>query len=107
MNKPVHPKSFTAQVLMFLAHQNGTWSTWGPCFYMPSVQAVFPVGTSEQVQFRFMRRLQSLGLVGGCDCGCRGDYAPYHKGLVFLANECTYGEQELARWEKEQYPLGY
>lgn len=107
MKKPFHPKSFTGQVLMFLAHQDGKWSTWGPSFYMPSVQAVFPIGTSKKVQFRFMRRLQTLGLVGGCDCGCRGDYAPTEDGLKFLANECTVGESELKRWKTEDYMLAY
>jgi len=92
---------------MFLAHQDGKWCTYGPSFYMPSVQAALPVGTSEEIQFRFMRRLQTLDLVGGCDCGCRGDYAPTEKGLKFLANECATGEQELERWKREGHSLGY
>lgn len=29
MTKPIHPKTITGQALMFLAHQNGTWATWG------------------------------------------------------------------------------
>jgi hypothetical protein len=107
MEKPFHPKTVTGQVLMFLAHQDGTWATWGPSFYMPSVQAVFRIGTSEKAQFRFMRRLQEAGLVRGCDCGCRGDYTPTRQGLEFLANECFKGELESERWKKENRSFGY
>jgi hypothetical protein len=105
--KSTHPTTLTGSVLMFLANQDGKWATWGPSFYMPTVQAVLPVGTKEEVQFRFMRRLQTLGLVSGCDCGCRGDYTPTFKGMVFLATECFYGEREQVRWEKEGYGYGY
>jgi len=105
--KPYHPHTTAGEILMFLAKQDGTWSTWGPGFYMPSVQGVLPIGTSEKLQFRYMRFLQYKGLVGGCDCGCRGDYAPTTKGLEFLANECFYGEQELKRWKDNNFMLGY
>lgn len=107
MNKPTHPTTKAGKVLMFLANQDGRWATWGTSFYMPTVQGVFPVGTSEKLQFRFMRKLQHLGLVGGCDCGCRGDYAPTKAGLAFLANECVVGEGEVSRWERENLPLAY
>ena len=106
-NKPVHPATLTGRVLMFLAHTDGTWTTWGPSIYMPSVQQVFPVGTTEKTQFRFMRFLQYKGLVGGCDCGCRGDYALTPEGLDFLANECLCGNQEKVRWIKENLPFAY
>jgi len=107
MKKPIHPQTCAGEVLMFLAKQEGDWATWGQCFYMPSVQQVFPVGTKEKTQLRFMQKLQRLGLVGGCDCGCRGDYAPTPEGLKFLADECFIGEQELGRWEKEKFMWGY
>ena len=105
--KPIHPHTVTGKILMFLAYQDGTWATWGPSFYMPSVQQVFPIGTKEETQLRFMKNLQRKSLVGGCDCGCRGDYAPTLQGLQFLANECFYGEQELDRWNKEGFAFGY
>lgn len=107
MNKPTHPKSITGEILMFLANANGKWATYGCSFYMPTVQSVFRVGTKEEVQLRFMQGLQRKGLVGGCDCGCRGDYTPTPKGLDFLANECFYGEREKIRWEKEGHSFGY
>jgi hypothetical protein len=98
MNKPIHPTTVTGEVLLFLAHQDGKWATWGSAFYMPTVQSVFPVGTTEATQLRFMQNLQRKRLVGGCDCGCRGDYVPTRAGLRHLANECHNGEIEVARW---------
>lgn len=106
-NKPRHPKTLIGEILMFLAKQDGRWSTWGTGFYMPTVQSVFKVGTTEKQQLKFMRSLQKQGLVGGCDCGCRGDYAPTEKGLQFLAEECSSGEQELERWKENNFMLGY
>lgn len=107
MNKPVHPPTLTGQILMFLVLQKGTWATYGTGYYMPSVQSVFPVGTSKELQFRFMRRLQSLGLVGGCDCGCRGDYAPLEAGLEYLEDSSLQGLNEVHNWRQGRYSLGY
>lgn len=92
--KPLHPKTYAGKVLMFLVDA-GRWCTWGPSFYMPSVQQVLPVGTKEFVQLRYMQMLQRKGLVDGCDCGCRGDYEPTEEGLKFLANECVAGEPQV------------
>lgn len=107
MDKPLHPETLTGKILMFLAHTDGKWATWGPSFYMPSVQQVFPIGYKAESQRDLMAALQKEGLVGGCDCGCRGDYALTPKGLDYLANECSYGEQERRRWEREKHPFGY
>lgn len=107
MIKPLHPKSITGQVLIFLAHTDGKWATWGPSMYMPTVQSIFRIGTTETAQFRFMKRLQFLGLVGGCDCGCRGDYALTFKGLMFLCKESVMGEQEAIRWKEQRFTFGY
>jgi hypothetical protein len=74
---------------------------------MPTVQGVFPVGTTEVVQLRFMQGLQRKGLVGGCDCGCRGDYVLTHAGLEFLANTSLQGECEAKEYLKEGHPFGY
>jgi hypothetical protein len=92
---------------MFLVRRKGEWCTWGQGFYMPSVQQVFPIGTSEEVQLRFMRRLQKRGLVSGCDCGCRGDYTPTENGLILLAEDCLVGEQEFKEWQRDRFSLGY
>ncbi len=29
LEKPLHPETMTGEILMFLAHQDGTWATWG------------------------------------------------------------------------------
>jgi len=105
--KPYHPTNLTCKILMFLAGNNGTWCTWGQGFYMPSVQQVFPVGTSEMDQLKYMQNLQNEGLVSGCNCGCRGDYTPTEKGLEFLASDSVKGEQERKRYYKEVNTFGY
>lgn len=107
MGKSYHPTTKAAQVLMFLANQKGKWSTWGPSFYMPTVQAVLPVGTSDKVQLRYMQKLQRLGLVSGCNCGCRGDYSPTTEGLVYLGNDSKNGEQIAKEWIQNRYWTGY
>lgn len=99
---PVHPTNLTCQVLMFLADiSKNQWATWGVSFYMPSVQQVFPVGTKERVQQRFMRRLQHKGLVGGCECGCRGDYVITPEGLEMLKADSSSGRQRVAKLLRE------
>lgn len=106
--KPTHPTSLKTQILMFLAYSTkGAWATWGSGFYMPSVQQVFPVGTPEKVQLRFMQTLQRKGLVGGCDCGCRGDYAITELGLKVLADDCEVGQQSAEAYLKNKYQFGY
>jgi hypothetical protein len=101
--KPIHPTKLVTEVLLFLAHQDGRWATWGKGYYMPSVQQVFKVGTTTKAQLKFMQKLQKAGLVGGCDCGCRGDYVPTQAGLELLAKDCISGQQELERWNKEKF----
>jgi hypothetical protein len=66
---------------------------------MPSVQQVFPAGTSEILQYRFMRMLQTKGLVGGCNCGCRGDYTLTLKGLELLSGDCNLSPDDLNKWK--------
>lgn len=107
MNKPMHPNNITGEILLFLAKNDGEWCTWGKCFYMPTVQGVFRVGTKEKTQLRFMQILQRKGFVGGCDCGCRGDYTPTEKGLQYVAEQCISGEGELKRWQREKFSYGY
>lgn len=106
-DKPVHPTCLKSKILMFLCQQEGKWGTWGISYYMPTVQAVFPVGTLERVQLRYMQRMQRRGYVGGCRCGCRGDYAPTEKGLTFLEKDCVHGATEVARWRQHKFSLGY
>jgi len=107
MELPIHPTSLNTQILMFLARQKGDWCTYGTSFYVNSVQQVFPIGTSEDDQLSFMQDLQRRGLVGGCDCGCRGDYTITPKGLEMLALDCIQGRNEKETYLKEGFSFGY
>lgn len=71
-------------VLRFLAGHQSRWCTWGKGYSMPTVQDAMPPGTPEKVQLAKMRQLLKRGLVGGCDCGCRGDWEITDKGLAYI-----------------------
>jgi hypothetical protein len=49
------------------------WGTWFPGF-ANSVQNAMPAGVCEKLALAKMRMLIRRGLVGGCGCGCRGDF---------------------------------
>lgn len=77
-------------VLEFLAKHQGRWATWGgPSVHMPSVTDVMPPGTPSKVELAKMRALHRRGLVGGCDCGCRGDWEITDKGLALIGQQRT------------------
>ena len=76
-------------VLEFLAQHQGRWATWGTDYgVMPTVEAVM-ADVPHKLQHAKMRQLQKRGFVGGCDCGCRGDYEITDKGLEFIGQERT------------------
>lgn len=99
---PIHPTNLKFNILLFLSHQDGHWATWGPGIYMPTVHSVFPIGTEAKAQQRYMAKLQKQGLVGGCDCGCRGDYTLTLKGLEQLRDNCWSGKKAYERWIKRE-----
>ncbi len=70
-------------VLIFLSKQRG-WSTHGIGYSMPTVADAMPEGTPRKLQLAKMRQLLKRGLVGGCGCGCRGDWEISQEGLEFL-----------------------
>lgn len=81
----------TEAILRFLALHQGQWATHGKQYYrtdgswgMPSVIWAMPPGTPYRLQLAKMRQLFRAGLVGGCDCGCRGDWEITDKGLVLI-----------------------
>ncbi len=75
-------------ILEFLALHQGTWATWGSSSSMPTVQDVMSK-IPHKLQRSKMRQLQKRGFVGGCDCGCRGDYEITDKGLEFITQPRT------------------
>jgi hypothetical protein len=75
-------------ILLFLANRQGQWtSLWDGYFKEsdPSVQDIyyaFPEGTPPKVALSKMRSLHKRGYVGGCTCGCRGDWEITDLGLA-------------------------
>lgn len=61
----------------------GRSGTWFPGFDN-SVGTAMPEGTPEKVQLAVMKDLMRKGLVSGCGCGCRGDFALTDKGRALL-----------------------
>lgn len=76
-------------ILEFLALHQGEWSTWGNGHSMPTVRDAMPLGVPEKLQLAKMRRLIKRDLVGGCVCGCRGDFEITDKGLAYIGQPRT------------------
>lgn len=75
----------TGAILGFLALHQGRWSTWnysGP--HMPNVSSAMPAGTPPKLQLAKLKKLVKKGLIGGCTCGCRGDWEITDKGLAHI-----------------------
>ncbi len=53
------------------------------------VYYAMPENTPHKVALAKMKRLHSRGLVGGCPCGCRGDFEITDKGLALIEKERT------------------
>jgi hypothetical protein len=85
-------------ILKYLAQHQGRWtmlfrtefSTWlnnhPQSLYR---RTVVPDGTPEKVLRAKMRSLYKRGLVGGCPCGCRGDFEITDKGLELIGQPRT------------------
>lgn len=75
-------------ILEFLADHQGQWATWGKGHSMPTVQDVMG-DVPDKLQLAKMSRLLKRGFVGGCDCGCRGDWEITDLGLRFIGRTRT------------------
>lgn len=86
----------TLPILQQLARRNGRWHTVWNCSNecpadtccdcertMPSLCHVMP-GLDYRLRTAKMASLKRLGLVDGCECGCRGDWHILDKGLAEL-----------------------
>ena len=81
-------------VLDYLATQQGRWtmlfgtefSTWVDG---ELVKAKVFGEAPPKVALAKMRALYRRGLVGGCDCGCRGDFEITDKGLALIGRPRT------------------
>jgi hypothetical protein len=77
-------------ILEYLYDKQGEWT----CLWMghfkdkdPSATDVYyamPENTPHKVALAKMKSLHKRGLVGGCPCGCRGDFEITDKGLELL-----------------------
>jgi hypothetical protein len=84
-------------VLEYLAQFQGEWtSLWNGHFkenprsdghIVNDVYYSMPVGTPPKVALAKMKRLYNRGFIGGCTCGCRGDFEITDKGLAFIGQK--------------------
>jgi hypothetical protein len=67
-------------------YENGRRRTWGNwCFGDGGdVRSVMPPLPSDKLALAKMRQMIRRGVVGGCPCGCRGDFEITDKGRAEL-----------------------
>lgn len=75
-------------VLYFLSQHQGKWASHFQGCDVCVLDAM-PVGTPNKLALAKMRQLHKRGFVGGCTCGCRGNWEVTDKGLAFIGQERT------------------
>lgn len=55
--------------------------------YVNDVYYAMPEGTPEKLALAKMKQLHKRGLVGGCPCGCRGDFEITDRGIEFIGKK--------------------
>lgn len=82
-------------ILEFLYPQQGSWTMlWDDNTFSCWINLddkevrkyvdIVPAGTPNKVLRAKMRSLVRRDLIGGCDCGCRGDFEITDKGLALI-----------------------
>lgn len=76
-------------ILEWLALNQGSWSFLGSngleSLSHPEIGfCPFPEWAGYKLKLSKMRSLHKRGLVGGCPCGCRGDFEITDKGLALI-----------------------
>ena len=74
------------QVLEFLALYDPEWCNWNMGNQRDICNA-FPDGTPKKMVLSKIKSLIRRGLVDGCGCGCRGDFALTEKGKSLLTQK--------------------
>lgn len=80
-------------ILEYLSLFQGQWtSLWNGHFKnspdpVNDVYYAMPPNTPTKVALAKMKSLYKRGLVGGCACGCRGDFEITDKGLEFIGQK--------------------
>lgn len=83
--RPMQCKDIPDQpILAFLAERPGVWHNWC-CDDELDVSRAMPHGVPGKLRIAKMGALMRRGMVGGCDCGCRGDFVITEKGLALLS----------------------
>lgn len=83
-------------ILEYLADLQGEWTClWYGYFKekdptQSDVYYAMPEGTPRKVALAKMKSLYKRGLVGGCACGCRGDFEITDKGLALIGRPRTH-----------------
>lgn len=70
-------------ILEFIDSHGGNWCNWFDGDER-DVGRGMPAGVPRKLVLAKMRMLIRRKLVGGCTCGCRGDFVLTQKGLDFL-----------------------
>ena len=81
----IRAEAETLAVLRVLALRPGERHTHYAGAGMPTVDHAFPPDWPTKRKLARLRRMVKRGLIGGCACGCRGDWTIYSAALVFLA----------------------
>jgi hypothetical protein len=107
-----HNLKIAKSILNYLAEHQGDWTgLWHLEFVgreedfhgnmkigrVYDVAEAMPIEWTPRRRLAMMRVIYRNGLVGGCDCGCRGDFEITDRGLKFIGLERTapytgYGE---------------
>jgi hypothetical protein len=81
-------------ILKLLAEHQGYWTFWGDDNRLswPSESMIYTISFPiENVPRKLIhskwKSLIRRGLIGGCDCGCRGDFEITDKGLESLGQK--------------------
>ena len=80
-------------ILNYLADRQGSWTCYWEGYFKdkdPSVSDIHyavPDGSPVGLVRYKLKRLYKRGLIGGCVCGCRGDFEITDKGLKLIGRE--------------------
>lgn len=96
--KDISDKAVLEYLFKFQGEWTGLWYghfNHGPNPHTPNeppvsdVYYAMPINTPEKVALAKMKSLHKRGFVGGCTCGCRGDFEITDKGLEFIGQTRT------------------
>jgi hypothetical protein len=87
-----HNLEIAKSVLDYLYERQGEWTCLWNLYFNgreDDVAEAMPKNWSRRRRLALMRVLYRNELVGGCDCGCRGDFEITDKGLDYISKKRT------------------